>query len=119
MTTARERLGRSVPALAVTGVVFLAGAAATGAAQSHGGGSMGGWGGWGGGWLFWPLVLVGLLALAAVWVGSRDGGSTARARTGEPDRALEELRERYARGDLSDEEFERRRRKLQTRGQRQ
>ncbi|MFU8868403.1 SHOCT domain-containing protein [Natronococcus sp.] len=114
MTTTHERLGRYITALAATGAVFLVGAAATGAAQSHGGGAMGGWGI--GGWLFWPLLVVGLLALAVVWAAGREGSSTARARTGESDPALEALRERYARGDISEEEFERRRRKLHTRG---
>ncbi|RKD88583.1 putative membrane protein [Halopiger aswanensis] len=74
---------------------------------------MGSWGVFGG-WMFlWPIVLLGLLALLIVWAGSRHRGDRID-RTDRPDRALEELRERYARGEFSDEEFERRRRNLQS-----
>jgi putative membrane protein len=111
MTTAREQFGRDVSMLAAT-VVVLVVATGTAVAQSHGG-TMGGQGGWV--WLFWPLLAVGLLALAAGWAVSRHGGSTARERTGTADRTLEELRERYARGDIAEEEFERRRRTLRGR----
>lgn len=113
MTTERERFGRDASALAAT-VAVLVGATGTAVAQGHGG-TMGGWGSWG--WLFWPLLAVGLLALAAAWAASRDGGSTARDRTGTADRALEELRERYARSDIATEEFERRRRTLRRDGE--
>lgn len=64
----------------------------------------------------WPLVLgVGMQLLAfAIVVG---GGYLAyRALSGDAesaDPALEELRMAYARGDLSDEEFERRRERLE------
>jgi putative membrane protein len=53
--------------------------------------------------LFWILVLVGLGYLAYRAVGGQDNGQ---------DRALEELREAYARGELSSEEFDERREKL-------
>ena len=78
-------------------------------------GSFGGFGGVGGhmapggGWfgLFGivPLLLfIGLVYL--LYVGLRDGGQE------QEDAALEELRTAYARGDLSNEEFERRRERL-------
>ncbi|MDG5761246.1 SHOCT domain-containing protein [Natronococcus sp. A-GB1] len=113
MTTARERFGRDVSALVAT-VTVLVGMTGTAVAQGHGG-TMGGWGSWG--WLFWPLLAVGLLAIAAAWAASRDGGSTARDRTGTSGRALEDLRERYARGEIAEEEFERRRRTLRRDGE--
>lgn len=75
-----------------------------------GGGAMAPWGGAGGAGGAWFGVLaplLGLLLLAAVVVGvlylSRSGTATAGS-----DRAIELLRERYARGEVSDEEFERR-----------
>jgi putative membrane protein len=57
--------------------------------------------------LVWPLL--GLLLLAVVVVGAvyLFGAEAAGTGTGS-DRATELLRERYARGDLTDEEFERR-----------
>lgn len=79
---------------------------------------MGGmWGGmWDGamsGWLFAVGIVVQLLFLAAV-VGA--GYLIYRAVAGGErgsDRALEELRLAYARGDLTDEEYERRRERLE------
>nr|WP_090623249.1 SHOCT domain-containing protein [Natrinema salaciae] len=112
MIDRRDTLGRSAGRVTVVSAVFLVAATATASAQTHGGGGgpMGGWGGFGG-WMFlWPILLFGLVALIAVWV----AGLRRVARTDRPDHALEELRERYARGDLSEDEFERRRRKLRT-----
>lgn len=76
-------------------------------------GMMGGSSGWGmagsGFWalgLLWPLLFIGLLiGLGYVLVNRTD--HTGR------DRAFEVLRERYARGDLSDEEYASRREALQ------
>ena len=70
-----------------------------------------GWGVWGGGMLLfglvWIVLLIGLPVVLVYWVTtqgqSRENGS---------DRALELLRERYARGELSEEEFETRRARL-------
>ncbi|AWB27604.1 SHOCT domain-containing protein [Halococcoides cellulosivorans] len=107
-TTHLERTARRLVIVAVPLVV------ATGTAMAHSGGSggmMGGWGGMGGlgllggGMLLWPLVLVGIVLLA-VYAGNRGG------RTDGTDRARSELRDRYARGELSDDEFESRRRTL-------
>ncbi|WP_248898348.1 SHOCT domain-containing protein [Haloplanus halobius] len=77
---------------------------------------MGGmWGGhmWGGGtmpgWMFVIGIVMQLLFLAALVVG---GYLIYRAVTGDAsdsDQALEELRLAYARGDLTDEEYEQRR----------
>jgi len=68
-------------------------------------------GGGGGGWIavvltmVVPLVLVIGLGYAVYRLLTRNGGQR--------DDALEELRMTYARGDLSDEEFEKRRDRLQ------
>lgn len=78
-----------------------------------GGGMMGGWGGgmmtgWGmyGGLmlLVWVLVLGGIAYFVFRWL--------AGSRTDSADPALEELRIQYARGELSDEEFEEREARL-------
>lgn len=66
-------------------------------------------GAWGGGalWLLmWLVVLIVLIGFAYVLF---RGLSGAQNRS---DRAMEELRTAYARGDLSDEEFENRRERL-------
>jgi putative membrane protein len=69
-----------------------------------------GWGWWMlFGWV-WVALLFGLVVWAVLAVTSRDGGAH---RHGEPD-ALEILRRRYARGEIDDEEFEKRRQRLQT-----
>ncbi|MCU4744531.1 SHOCT domain-containing protein [Natronoglomus mannanivorans] len=109
MMQPRQTLGRYCGRFAAIGAVLLVTMTGTGAAQGHGGagGTMGNWGAFGGWMILWPVVLIGLLALLVLWTGSRPGSER-------PDRALEELRERYARGDLSDDEFERRRRNLRT-----
>lgn len=65
-----------------------------------GGGFFGGFG------LLWLVVLVGLFALAV-------GAFQSRSQPdGSDDAALETLRRRYASGELSDEEFDRRRQTL-------
>ncbi|MFB6078889.1 MAG: SHOCT domain-containing protein [Halarchaeum sp.] len=77
------------------------------------GGMMGGYGGysplWGLGMLLVPLlVLLAVAYLAYRALGGRHAASS--------DRALEELRVAYARGDLSDEEYETRRATLREDG---
>ncbi|AEH39430.1 SHOCT domain-containing protein [Halopiger xanaduensis] len=113
MTDPHETIGRYAGRATAFTAVLLVAATATASAQPHGGGAGGSMGGWGafGGWMFlWPIVLLGLLALLITWAGSRHRDD----RADRPDRALEELRERYARGELSEDEFERRRRNLQS-----
>jgi putative membrane protein len=88
-------------------------AAPTALAQGYGygygpGGMMGGYG-WGGGWgfgmigmlLWWVLIVLGIV-LIAKWLFS--GGPGAGRASG--DRALEILKERYARGEIDKQEFE-------------
>lgn len=78
---------------------------------SWGGGMMGGYGGYGGTviWgigmlLIWLVILVGGGYFAYRWVTQSSGLSH--------DPAIKELRLAYARGDISEEEFEQRRSKL-------
>ncbi|WP_353633159.1 SHOCT domain-containing protein (plasmid) [Halobacterium sp. NMX12-1] len=87
-------------------------------ATAQHGGSSGGMGGMGsgiGGFIWWPLVwsvvLLSLVALVAygVLVHRR---SPVDERN-QADAALSTLRSRYARGELSEEEFEKRRRRLE------
>lgn len=76
------------------------------------GGMMGGYGGSGTGWSWVGFLLQ--LAVLGVLLG---GGYLLIKRTGNrggsADGAMAELRRAYARGDLTDEEFERRRERLQ------
>ena len=112
----RTRLGSLALAVVLLVVVF------SGAAAAHGGddgvhhhdGSMGthdgmGWGmGWGL-WFLWPalvLIVAGVGVYLLVARGSDTGGKS-------DDDALAVLRERYARGEIDEEEFERRRRQLE------
>ncbi len=66
--------------------------------------------GMGGGWwilwlIFWILVIIGLILLIKyLW----EGGAAKR----EPESALEILQKRYARGEISKEEFEEKKKDL-------
>ena len=83
-------------------------------AQGYGPGMMGGYG-WGGGWgfgmigmlLWWVLIILGIVLLAK-WLfrGAPGAGQVSR------NRAMEILRERYARGEIDKQEFEERKRDL-------
>ncbi|MFC6756704.1 MULTISPECIES: SHOCT domain-containing protein [Haloarcula] len=110
-------LGRIARLALVALVVVLA---ATGPAAAHAGddgthhhdGWMGthggmGWGmGWGA-WFLWPALLL-LGGVAAYALLRQANGGTAGS-----DDAMSALRERYARGDIDEEEFEQRRQTLQ------
>lgn len=75
---------------------------------------------WGGTGTPWPWLVMWLVFLAVVIGLGYLLYRALRGPTGrETDAALEELRLAYARGDLSDEEFEERRRRLQTRDESQ
>jgi putative membrane protein len=73
-----------------------------------------GWGGAAWGWfalmhlLWWALVIIGIIALVR-WGTS---GGARHGRQVHENRALEILRERYARGEIDKEEFEERKRIL-------
>ena len=70
-------------------------------------GMMGGWGmGWFGGIfmiVFWILILIALV-LVIKWIIQTTGGGKARGKDGS--RALDILKERYARGEIDKSEFE-------------
>lgn len=89
-------------------VVVLTGSVGLAAGQMAPGDHMGtwGWGVWGWGMvlvgLLWMLLLVGVPLALAYWFLGRDRGRAGR------DPAVETLREQYARGEIDDEEFERR-----------
>lgn len=87
-------------------VLLLAGLALIAPAFLSGTSTMGGYGGMMGGWMFiWPLLLIGGL----VWLlGSFQNQTEQRSH----DTALETLRTQYARGEISEDEFENRRRTL-------
>ena len=69
-------------------------------------------GGFGFGWIFmilwWVLIIVGIVALVK-WVGT---SSAAGGRSGGESRALDILKERYARGEIDEQEFQKRKRDL-------
>lgn len=73
-----------------------------------GGGMMGGAGMMGGYMFLWPILLIGLIVLLVSGLG--DQGESR-----DSDQAMTVLRERYARGELTEEEFEERRRRLRSR----
>jgi putative membrane protein len=67
--------------------------------------------GWGGGWMWlWGLAMMVLLAVLVGWVVllARDGRSRTPPVADPTDRAREILAERYARGELTTEEYEER-----------
>ncbi len=109
----RSRTGRSI-GTAVATLAVLAALTMPAAAQ-HGAGAMGG--GVGGvGWfglgpLLWIVVIGAIVALIGGY--TRPNNSSNTEPRSSTDGALTALRERYARGELSDEEFERRRQRLQ------
>jgi putative membrane protein len=68
-------------------------------------------------WLFWLLLVVGVALVAVVAVRAMGGGLTggnrgAQRRQAEPSRARQLLDERYARGELTTEEYRERLRVL-------
>jgi putative membrane protein len=97
-----------------TGLAVAPLAYAQGYGYGYGPGMMGGYG-WGGGWgfggigmlLWWVLIVLGIVLLVK-WIFG--GGPAAGHRTG--DRALEVLKERYARGEIDKNEFEEKKRDL-------
>jgi putative membrane protein len=105
-TIVRSAVG-SVLLAAVTGI----------ATAQHGGGHSGGMGGMSGGmggFGWWPIIwsLTLLSVVLIIGYGIYAHGRTPAEQT-HTDTALSTLRSRYARGDISEEEFEERRRRLE------
>ncbi len=69
-------------------------------------------GGFGFGWIFmvlwWALIIVGIVALVK-WVATSSGGN---GRSGGDSKALDILKQRYARGEIDEQEFQKRKRDL-------
>jgi putative membrane protein len=107
----KRKLGAEALALA-TGLVVASNAYGQG--YGYGPGMMDGYG-WGHGWAFgmigmllwWVLIILGI-GLLAKWLFSGAGGG----RHPPGNRALEILKERYARGEIDKKEFEERKRDL-------
>lgn len=74
-----------------------------------------GWHGWWMGPIMWLIILaLAILAIVALWRFIRGGptGPQGRSQSAEADRSLEILRERFARGEIDEEEFEARKKAL-------
>ncbi|MDS0474642.1 SHOCT domain-containing protein [Natrinema sp. 1APR25-10V2] len=117
MTQLTTHLGRTARRLTLLAAPLLV--AATGTAAAHGGGSYGGgmmgggWGLFGGTMGLWGLLWMGLLIAIPLYLVL---ALTRRGRDGTDEQPLSVLRERYASGELSDDEFERRREQLERAG---
>ncbi|MDS0279658.1 SHOCT domain-containing protein [Halomicroarcula sp. S1AR25-4] len=117
MTQLTTHIGRTARRLAILAVPLLV--AATGTAAAHGGGSYGGgmmggdWGLFGGTMGLWGVLWMGLLVAVPLYLvyALLDRGSG-----GNEEQSLSVLRERYARGEISDDEFDRRRTQLERTG---
>ena len=71
--------------------------------------------GWGGGWMilgviFWVLIATGIIFLV-IWISDRNESSNLTLTESE-DTAMEVLKKRYAKGEITKEEFEQIRRDL-------
>jgi putative membrane protein len=114
LTTHARRTARRLATLAVT-IVATTGTAAAHGGGSYDGGMMGGsgWGLLGGAMGLWGLLWMGLLIAVPLYVvyALLDGGARDN-----DEQSLSVLRERYARGELSDDEFDRRREQLERSG---
>ncbi|MDF9748165.1 SHOCT domain-containing protein [Natrinema salsiterrestre] len=117
MTQLTTHIGRTARRLAILYVPLLV--AATGTAAAHGSGSYGGgmmgdgWGLFGGAMGLWGLLWMGLLIVVPLYLVY---ALLNRGSGGNEEQSLSVLRERYARGELSDDEFERRRKQLERTG---
>ena len=114
MTQLTTHVGRTARRLAILAIPLLV--AATGTAAAHGarshGGMMGGsgWDLFGGAMGLWGLLWMGLLIAVPLSVVY----ALLNRESGKDDaQSLSVLRERYARGELSDDEFEQRQKRLE------
>ena len=110
LTAQTGRIARRLALLAVPLLVVTTGSAAAMGGGYGGGMTGGGWTPFGGAMGLWGLLVMGLLIALPLYLlfalaGRGDGA--------DEERPLSVLRKRYARGELSDEEFERRRERLE------
>ncbi len=113
MTHDTDIIGRTARRTAMVAIPLLVAVPSTAAAQAggYGGGMMGGgWGLFGVGMGLWGLLWMGLLVAIPVYIVY---ALLDRSATETETRPLSVLRERYARGELTDEEFEQRRKQLE------
>ncbi|WP_435345778.1 SHOCT domain-containing protein [Haloarchaeobius sp. HRN-SO-5] len=117
MAQLTTHIGRTARRLAILTVPLLVAATGTAAAHSsgsYGGGMMGGgWGLFGGAMGLWGLLWMGLLIAVPLYLVY---ALFNRGSGGNNEQSLSVLRERYARGELSDDEFDRRRKQLERTG---
>ena len=71
----------------------------------HDWGMMGGWSGGAFGMIFWPLVLIALVAGVIWYVRSPSDGSAGRLLPPRRSSGLDILEERYARGEINRDEY--------------
>ncbi|EMA62369.1 SHOCT domain-containing protein [Halorubrum kocurii] len=110
LTAHAGRTARRLAALAVPLLVATTGTAAAHGGGSYGGGMMDGWGLFGGAMGLWGLLWMGLFIAVPIYL---LGALRNRGSDGSDEQPLSVLRERYARGELSDEEFDRQRKRLE------
>ncbi len=74
-----------------------------------------GWFGFGGGfmWIFWILLIVLLVWIVRAAAGGGSGSSGSGSPPSPPETPLEILKKRYARGEIDEAEYERRKRELE------
>ncbi|QFU84401.1 SHOCT domain-containing protein [Natronorubrum aibiense] len=116
MTQLTTHIARTARRLAILSVPLLVAATGTAAAHgsgSYGGGMMGGWGLFGGTMGLWGLLWMGALIAVPLYIVY---ALLNRGSGGNEEQSLSVLRERYARGELSDDEFDRRRKQLERTG---
>jgi len=116
MTQLITHFGRTARRLTIFAVPLLVAATGTAAAMGggYGGGTMGGgWGLFGGAMGLWGLLWMGLLIAVPLYIVST---LLDRGPGGNDEQSLSVLRERYARGELSDDEFDRRRTQIERTG---
>ena len=117
MTQLTTHIGRTARRLAILAVPLLVATTGTAAAHgsgSYGGGMMGGgWGLFGGAMGLWGFLWMGLLIAVPLYIVY---ALLNRGSGGNEEQSLSVLRERYARGELSDDEFDRRREQLERTG---
>lgn len=114
LTTHNGRTARRLTLLAVPLLVATTGTAAA-MGGGYGGGMMGGSSGglFGGAMGLWGLLWMGLLIAVPLYLVY---ALLNRGSGGNNEQSLSVLRERYARGELSDDEFDRRRKQLERTG---